>query len=364
MKSLLRGVGLYGNFISIDEMPSFCRKLLSKRNFPDWEKKIFGFILDFLDRSEEVVQESSGTTGLPKTILISKKAMIHSALRTIRKFKIRQGMTALLCLPVDYIAGKMMIVRALTAGMHLSWIEPTAKPDIRTDKTIDFCAMVPLQVFNLLEEHSLFSAIKTLITGGSELSPELEYRLQQVPSRVFETFGMAETCSHIALRRINGPLAKSWFNVLPGIKISTDNRGCLVINASYLSNPVITNDSVDIIGRNRFYWKGRIDNIINSGGIKINPESVEKIIYEITGDESYLVGIPDHKLGQKPVLVTQRLYSPDEKERLLKQMRTNLPAYHFPADIITIDSFPRNKALKINRTGMAAQVIKKVHTGL
>ena len=356
----MRGAGIYDNFYTAAELPSFCKQLLSKNDLPLWEQRIIGFILDFLDASAFIIQESSGTTGIPKKISIPKKAMIHSAMLTAKKLRLQHGQTALLCLPVDYIAGKMMIVRALTTGMNLIWIEPSALPGIAIDKKIDFCAMVPLQVFNLLGMGRPFSHIKNLIIGGSELSPELENQFQTIPTRVFETFGMTETCSHIALRRINGPHAKPWFTVLPGVEISTDNRNCLVIQASFLSDRIVTNDVVEIVGKGNFLWKGRIDNIINSGGIKINPENLEKIIYDILGHESYLIGIPDDKLGQKLVLVTIRNYSSADKALILDKLRGLLPLYHLPADIITIASFPRNRSYKIDRTGLVVQLNKMV----
>jgi len=358
MKPMLHGAYINDDFITTEAMPSFCRQHLSKGKLPLWEQKIFSFILDFLDSSDSIIQQSSGTTGVPKKIKIPKKTMIHSAMITAGKFELRQGQSALLCLPVDYIAGKMMIVRTLVSGMKLLWIEPSALPEGAADKKVDFCAMVPLQVFNLLQKGYPFTNIKTLIVGGSALSAELEKRLQALPCRIFATFGMAETCSHIALRRINGPYAKPWFSALPGVKISTNNRNCLVIRAPFLTKPVVTNDVAVITGKNKFLWKGRIDNIINSGGIKINPESLEKMICDILGHELYLVGIPDEKLGQKLVMVTSRHYSGEEKASALARLQHKLPVYHVPSEIITLTAFPRNRSLKIDRKVLSGQVMK------
>jgi O-succinylbenzoic acid--CoA ligase len=299
MNPLLLGAGIKGKFIAVGELPFYCRQKVSKANLSPWEEKILQFILRFLDLSDSIAQESSGTTGIPKEIALSKDSMIQSALLTVNKFRLGKGQTALLCLSTDYIAGKMMIVRALVAGMDLNWIEPSACPAVSGKRTIDLCAMVPLQVFNLIRKEITFTGIKNLLIGGSEISPELESQLKTVPSRIYETFGMAETCSHIALRRINGRGATPWFVAMPGVKIGTDPRGCLTIEAPFLPDRVITNDVVTIMGKKRFLWKGRIDNLINSGGIKINPEHLEKMIAEILGHESYVVGIPDKKLGQK-----------------------------------------------------------------
>jgi O-succinylbenzoic acid--CoA ligase len=360
MDPLLRGAGIYGRFITAEKLPLFCRQKLDKAVMPLWEQKILHFIIYFLDPSDHIVQESSGTTGKPKKIDLPKYSMIRSALQTAKKFNLEKGHTALLCLPTDYIAGKMIIVRALVTGMDLVWIEPSACPALSGNKRFDIGALVPLQVSNLIEKEWSFSCIRNLLIGGSELSPELENHLKKFPSRIYETFGMAETCSHIAIRRINGRSATPWFTAMPGIKISVDPRGCLMIEASFLKNRVITNDVVEIIRRNRFLWKGRIDNLINSGGIKISPEYLEKMIVEILGHESYVVGIPDNKLGQKLVMVTTHPCSSVEKKTMLNALRDKLPSHHLPSEIIVFHSFPRNRSLKINRARLHEEAVKWV----
>lgn len=359
MNPLLLGTGITGKFITPGELPFFCRQQLKKSSLPLWEQKILQFILRFLDPSDSIVQESSGTTGIPKEILLSKDSMIRSALQTIKKFKLGKDHAALLCLSTDYIAGKMMIVRALVAGMDLIWIEPSACPAVPGKRAIDLCAMVPLQAYNLIGKERSFSGIKNLLIGGSEISPELENHLKSVPARIYETFGMAETCSHIALRRINGRSATSWFRTMPGVKISADLRGCLTIESPFLPDKVITNDVVDIMGKNRFLWKGRIDNLINSGGIKISPEHLEKMIVEILGYESYVVGIPDKKLGQKLVMITTHPCSSGEKAAMLNTLRDKLPCYHLPAEIRVLHSFPRNRSLKIDRARLQREAVKR-----
>jgi o-succinylbenzoate---CoA ligase len=359
MKPLLLGTGINGKFIAAGELPFFCRQHLNKGGLSLWEQKILHFILRFLDPSDSIVQESSGTTGKPKKIDLSKDSMIRSALQTIRKFGLGKDHTALLCLSTDYIAGKMMIVRALISGMDLIWIEPSACPAVPVKRSIDLCAMVPLQVYNLIGKGSSFSGIKNLLIGGSEISPELESKLKTVSSHIYETFGMAETCSHIALRRINSRNATPWFRTMPGIKISADRRSCLVIEAPFLPDKVVTNDMVDILRNNRFLWKGRIDNLINSGGIKIHPEHLEKRIAEILGHESYVVGIPDNKLGQKLVMVTTHPWSSVERAAILDALRDQLPSYHIPAEIMVLCSFPRNRSQKIDRTRLHEEAVKR-----
>jgi O-succinylbenzoic acid--CoA ligase len=359
MAPLLRGAGIYGTFIHADELPFFCRQQLNRTSLALWEEKILRFILSFLDSSVPVVQESSGTTGIPKGITLSRDSMIKSALLTVNKFKLGKKRTALLCLPVDYIAGKMMIIRALVAGMDLVWTEPSACPSFSGDRSIDLCAMVPMQLRNLIEQKRSLACIKNLLVGGAELPHDLEDLLQTISTRIFETFGMAETFSHIAIRRVNGPRPTPWFQTMPGINISTDPRGCLVIEGSHLQGTVTTNDLVELIGKGRFLWRGRIDNLINSGGIKINPEPLEKLIAEILGHESYLVGLPDKKLGQRLTMVTTHLCSSDEKTAMLETLRHRLPPLHYPAEIIVIPSFPRNRSLKIDRKELYEEALKR-----
>ncbi|MBN2275551.1 MAG: AMP-binding protein [Bacteroidales bacterium] len=359
MRSIIRGAGLYDTFLLPDELALFSRQQLDKGNLPLWEKKIFSFILDFLDPSDHIIQESSGTTGMPKKLKIRKEAMIFSARLTAKEIGLQQGRLALLCLPVNYIAGKMMIVRALTTGMMLKWIEPSALPAITSDEKVDFCAMVPLQVYNLLEKGYPVSHIKNLIIGGSSISSTLENLLKDMPSRIYETFGMAETCSHIALRRISGSDAKPWFTALPGVKITTDSHSCLVIEAPFLPEPVVTRDVVEIRNKTDFIWKGRVDYIINSGGVKINPEITEKIIGDVLDHEVYLVGVPDDKLGQKIVMAALFHYSSGEKEKVIQKLKEILPAHHAPSEIIDLSSFPRNSAMKVNRIELLQQVLEK-----
>lgn len=354
------GIGVNDEFINIADLPSFCKGKIKNPDLPDWEKKIFSFIENFLDDSDYIIQESSGTTGEPKKFRLLKKAMICSAQQTVDFFNLTSNQLALLCLPVDYIAGKMMIVRALLAGMRLEWIRPSVQPEIPQKKCIDFCAMVPMQVSNLIKDEFDFDYLRTLIIGGAELSPEIEKKLQDIKTSVFETFGMAETCSHIALRRVNGTKPELSFTVLPEVKISADPRSCLVIEATFLPDKVITNDIVELTGYRKFRWIGRIDNLINSGGFKISPEVVEKEIFNKTGFELFLVGIPDTILGFKPVLVTDQCLSSGEKDFILDVASEIISYYHIKPEIYTILSMPDTRSMKIDRKRLAKLLIDQL----
>jgi len=322
---------------------------------PSWEKEVYGFILQWLDDSETIIQYSSGTTGKSKMIRLPKLAMIRSAESTCRFFKLTRGQTAVLCLPMEYIAGKMMVVRSMVCGLDLCIIEPRSKPAFQDMEKIDFCAMVPFQVINTWSSISNLPAIRILIIGGAEVSKELENLVRNIPVEVYATYGMAETCSHIALRRINGPQPETWYRTLPGIKIDTDQRDCLVILASYLPAPVITNDQVQLAGNGRFRWIGRFDNLINSGGIKVVPEEVESVLADKTGIECALIGLPDEKLGQRLVLVTENQDTQSD-EAIRMELSGLIPPKLLPKNIIRIENFPRNSSFKIDRVKLARLV--------
>ena len=191
--------------------------------------------------------------------------------------------------------------------------------------------------------------VRILIIGGAEISRELETLVKDIPVEVYATYGMAETCSHIALRRINGPQPETWYQALPGIKLESDNRGCLVIKAPYLPGPIITNDQVQLSGNGQFRWIGRFDNLINSGGIKVVPEEVESALSDKTGMEFALIGLPDPKLGQRLMLVTEKNKASVSDDEILAELARLIPARLMPRNVVRIEKFPRNASFKIDR---------------
>jgi len=337
-------------------LTELCDSKIRNDHTPIWEKEVYGFILQWLDDSDTIIQHSSGTTGKSKMIPLQKLAMMRSAESTCRFFNLTRGQTAALCLPMEYIAGKMMVVRSIVCGLNLYITEPKSKPDFHDIEKIDFCAMVPFQVTNTWPAKNNLPSIRFLIIGGSEISKELESLVKDIPVQVYATYGMAETCSHIALRRINGPNPDISYKALTGIKLETDPRNCLVIKASYLPAPVITNDQVRLEGNGRFRWIGRFDNLLNSGGIKVVPEEVESALEAKTGIEFALIGLPDPKLGQRLVLVTEKSKEPISEEAIRTELTLLIPAKLMPKDIVRIEKFPRNSSFKIDRMKLARSV--------
>ena len=334
-------------------LTELCDSKLRSNETPAWEKEVFGFILQWLDDSDTIIQYSSGTTGKSKMIRLHKLSMVRSAESTCRFFKLTRGQTAALCLPMEYIAGKMMVVRSIVCGLNLCMTEPKSKPDFHDIESIDFCAMVPFQVTNTWSVNGSLPPVRILIIGGAEISKELEKLVIDIPAEVYATYGMAETCSHIALRRINGPNPDKSYKVLPGIKIETDQRNCLVIKASFLPGPVVTNDQVHLEGNGRFRWIGRFDNLINSGGIKVVPEEVEAALADKTGMEFALIGLPDPKFGQRLVLVTEKNKETIADDVIRAELALIIPAKLMPRNIIRIEKFPRNSSFKVDRLKLA-----------
>ncbi len=317
-----------------------------------YEGLVGDFILDWVRPSPYLEVQTSGSTGTPKKIRIKKEHMINSALATGKFFELPEGSTALLCLPANFIAGKMMLVRAMVLGWELDMIPPSSNPLDHVFKTYDFCAMTPFQLDNSLARLHL---IKKLIVGGGAVSSALQDMVQGLNTKVYETFGMTETVSHIAAKRINPSKKKSAaipFKVMPEVSISTDKRGCLVIDAPKLAEEVITsNDVVEIITYKKFLWKGRIDNVVNSGGVKLFPEEIESKLNRVMDRRFFVTGMPDDALGQKLVLFVEADFSEELLEELQNEVSSvkSLEKYEIPKKIYLIQRFEETPNGKIHR---------------
>lgn len=315
-----------------------------------YEKAIGQFLSGWLDDSATVEVRTSGSTGPPKRIPLQKHHMRNSALATGEYFGLRPGDSALLCLSADYIAGKMMLVRALTLGLHLDSVAPDSKPLHFKRKKYDFGALVPLQLQNSIQQ---IENIHTLLVGGAALSAGLKQKLQNSATRIFETYGMTETITHVAVKEIgtefNAGSGRETFKALPNVVFSTDKRNCLVIKAPKVSEQtVITNDVVHLISETEFEWLGRYDNVVNSGGVKLFPEQIEEKLQSIIEKQFFVAGIPDDKLGQKLILVVEG----EIDLNTLKQKIATLSAidkFEIPKEIIALPKFYRTETGKVQR---------------
>lgn len=307
--------------------------------------ELFDFLEQWFDKNSFVEVQTSGSTGIPKKIKIEKKAMIHSAKATGAFFNLPEKTTALLCMSTKYIAGKMMLVRALTLGWELDVVDSSSNPLQNNEKLYDFSAMVPLQAYQSL---SKLSFIKTLLIGGGIVSEDLLKRLQNIDTQAYATYGMTETITHIAVKKINHIQKESNYSVLPNISISKNKKGCLEINAPYISKKkIVTNDLVNILSDTSFEWLGRYDTIINSGGIKLIPEQIEKKISKLISKRFFVAGIPDDVLGEKLVVIVEGKKDVSLLEKV-KKMK-NLGKYEVPKEICFLDKFIETPTKKIQR---------------
>jgi o-succinylbenzoate---CoA ligase len=299
--------------------------------------------------------QTSGSTGKPKQIQVSRQSMIRSAELTAEALDLKKDDAALLCMPVEFVAGKMMLVRTLVLDLKLFAVKPSSNPLSQVDDSIqiDFAAMTPMQIMESLKDKDSYKKllkIKTLIIGGAPVSMQLEQDLQNLPGEVFETYGMTETLTHIALRKINGKNKSDLFTAFPGIRVRTNERGCLVIHAPHLDQPeVVTNDLVDLVDDHSFRWLGRADNVINSGGIKLFPEQVEKKLENIINQRFIITGLPDERLGEKVVLAIEGS-TPMGFKTTTRLINEKLGHYERPREMFILHSFPETVSGKIIRS--------------
>ncbi len=304
----------------------------------DFEKPVGDFLLDWFDDNSFIDMQTSGSTGVPKIIRISKQAMVESAIATGDFFDIHSGDKVLQCLPLKYIAGKLMFIRAFILGLEMDFVAPNATPLYNNDTVYDFIAMVPLQAKHSLKE---LKNVKKLIIGGSMISKSLEKQLLKLPTEVYETYGMTETITHIAAKRIG----EKAFTVLPNVTISYDDKNCLVIHAPRISEEIIvTNDLVELLNENQFVFIGRFDNIINSGGIKLIPEQIEGKLSGKIESRYFVSGKPDEELGEKLILIVE-----GEKHDLDPVVFEELDKYEKPKEIHFIAKFVETENGKIKR---------------
>lgn len=331
------------SFASVDELISFAHLLKSESGEKHY---ISDFLLEWLNSRDYIEVRTSGSTGKPKTIRLQKKQVENSARATNHFFDLTEGTLALLCLSSQYIAGKMMLVRAMTGGWQVTAVEPESNPLKQFEHTFDFTAMVPLQVFHSIED---LYKVKKIIIGGGVIPSSLEDQLQQEKTLAFATYGMTETISHIAVRQINGKHKSSVYTALPDVRFSQTNEGCLIIDAPEISDRLqITNDVVDLISPVQFKFLGRLDNVVNSGGIKIYPEEVERKLSQFIQKPFFISSEEDEALGERLILIIENDI-PVKKEDLFPAFE-KLSSFEKPKKIYTLPKFIYTDTEKIKRT--------------
>lgn len=328
------------------------------------------FLEEWNSPSPYVHVQTSGSTGAPKPMLVEKSRMLASARRTNDFLGLQSGDTALLCMSLDYIAGKMMVVRALERGLKLITIAPSGHPLAQANSPLSFAAMVPLQVYNSLqepEEKVRLKSIRHLIIGGGAIDDALAAELKSFPNAVWSTYGMTETLSHIALRRLSGPEASDWYTPFSSVSLSLSDEGTLLIDAPELcATPLITNDIAELSSVNcqlstvncpSFRILGRKDNTICSGGLKIQAEELERQLRPHLSDPFLITKRPDPKFGEVVVLLTEG--STDDARQVCEHI---LPRFHQPRAYLHVARIPFTETGKPARH--EAEILAKGHKGV
>lgn len=299
------------------------------------------FVSDWQSDSPTLLVHTSGSTGKPKPMLVEKRRMEASARITCGFLGLRAGDTALLCMPLDFIAGKMVVVRSLVWGLRLVAVEPSGHPLKGLTESPTFAAMVPMQVYNSLkveEERRLLRGITHLIIGGGAVNSDMAEELRGFPNAVWSTYGMTETLSHIALRRLSGAEASEWYEPFDGVGVTTNADGCLVIDApAVCAQPLVTNDIAEIApdGR-RFRIRGRRDNVVCSGGLKLQIEEMEARLQPHLNVPYMISKCPDDKFGEAVVLLAVT----DDMESVREVCRKHMPRYEQPRYFLAVSELP------------------------
>ncbi|PWJ44008.1 AMP-binding protein [Sediminitomix flava] len=343
----------------------------------DWDQQLPSFLNsalefchDWYNGKKEFTLHTSGSTGTPKPIQLKREQLEISATNTVNVLNLQATDHALLCMNTDFVAGKMMLVRAMVADMDITIVQPTKNPFENLSEAIhfDFTAMIPMQIEACLNDSKASKALnqmKAILIGGAPLTyAQIELCNEKLTAPTFLTYGMTETVSHIALKVINGEDIKEDFKVFDDVEIGVDERECLHIKAPVtLDQKIQTNDIVKLTSDKSFIWLGRADNIVNSGGIKIQIEEVEKEMAVILFDLDipnpfFITAIEDEVLGEKIIGLIEEGDREIHSDQLLEKLKTRLPKYHAPKELYLVSAFERTPTHKIQRKQTVDKLIK------
>ena len=313
-------------------------------------------ITAWLSGQEEFSFQTSGSTGTPKIIMHQRMDIIKSIQSTAHALSLDENHTFLCCINSRFIGGFMMIARALELHSNLIITKPKANPVNKINKPIDFIALVPYQLEKIIEDGDFQKIAKSkIILGGAPMSKELLDKCKQLKApHVYQTYGMTETISHIALKKIDSDNQNEEYRVLEAFSVTEDARGCLLVDTPFSFGAVHTNDLVKITSPDNFLWKGRYDNVINSGGVKISPEIIEPQIGDLLlkcnlKNDFFVGGVRDPKLGPRLTLFLEGEKSNSKKLEIIQEFQTSFSKYHVPKQIICVENFSRTPTGKINR---------------
>lgn len=322
----------------IPALPAHFRQLYGEESF---EASLADFLNEWFLPGPLLKVHTSGSTGTPKELWVEKQRMMNSAMLTVAFLGLQKGDTALLCMPLQYIAGKMVVVRALVAGLNLQTVTPCGHPMAQAEEIPQFAAMIPLQVANSLqvpEETDKLKHIQHLIIGGGGVDPTLGETLKHFPHAVWSTYGMTETLSHIALRRLNGKEASEWYTPFEQVSLHLSADNTLIIEAPLVSKDrLVTNDIAEFNGKGQFRIIGRKDNTINTGGIKVQIEQIEAALHPFLPFPFMITAAPDAKFGERIVLLAE---ATEKEKTLVEKTFASLPPYWRPKQLIFLPHLP------------------------
>ncbi|MBD2720579.1 AMP-binding protein [Hymenobacter armeniacus] len=327
-----------------------------------YEAKVLDFVRQWLSGTQEFGLTTSGSTGTPTPITLRRRQLEASARRTADYFDLGPGDRALVCLNCEYIGGMMMLVRGLERNMHLTIVEPHANPFayVAAEAEFDFAAFVPLQMKAVLAAGLAprLNQMKAILIGGAPADATLQHEVQPLRVPVYLTYGMTETCSHVALRRLSGPEASHTFRVFTGIAAGQDERGCLTLRGDVTDDQlIITNDRVNLLDAHTFEWLGRADFVINSGGVKVPAEKVELVLDVALAEigesrRCFVAGQPDERLGQAvTAFIEGPALAPKAEQRLQTLLAERLGRYEQPKQLRYVPEFRMTATGKLDRAG-------------
>lgn len=327
-----------------------------------YESKTLEFCRSWLTGVQEFPIQTSGSTGTPKTIVLTRQQLEASARKTIKILNLQPGDTALVCLNTEYIAGMMMLARGFTADMQLIVVDPISNPMklVPVNTLLDFASFVPMQLHKILQDAPEYipqlNHMKGILLGGAPVNFTLQRELQQLNVPVYHTYGMTETASHVALRLLNGANAAEYYDALDNISLGFDTRGCLTIQGDVTNNElIVTNDLVELLTPTRFRWIGRVDNTINSGGVKVQSEMVEIAVAEALSDldpmpRFFVTSQPDEVLGERVILILETEPFTEEQEKELKaRLKQLLKKFERPKKYYYAPAFSETATGKISK---------------
>ncbi len=361
----MKGISLNNFFYSADF-------ILSATSIPNISNEVLSFLKEWFSEGDEILLQTSGSTsGVPKAFKGSKRLMEISAKASGEYFDLHQNNNILLALSTKFIAGKMMLVRAIVLQLNCTLINPESFAETTFIDQFKFTALVPLQIRNRFEHFGdkAFDDFEKVLIGGAEIAIDLKFKILDCKTAFYHSFGMTETYSHFAIKPLNGPSASAEYLPLPGIELALDTNNSLLVKGEITNqNWLNTNDRAELSG-NGFIWKGRNDFLINSGAVKVSPELLEEKILKLSSEHPTLkslnkipvlvMGVPDERLGEKLVLLVAGAPCCDPED-LRIYLHKNLPPFERPKAVYFVDAFEYNLGGKLSRPATHRKFFQKL----